>query len=424
MLYNYFKTAWRNLLKTKTFSAINVSGLAIGMAAFLLIVSYLHFEYSFDDYHVRKDRIFRVPMEVTEGMQGGAEPERIAFTYPAVAGALKRDFPEVEETMRIRKQSGVVRSGNNQFVEDGNFLYVDTNIFRIFSFQFVAGDGDNAIRELNDVVITAATAEKYFGSTNPLGRRLSYQNEDFVVKAVIKDPPANSHLHFHILGNYNKYIQKSAVLGQDVQNSWSLSDYYTYVLLRPRTDVRTVRSRLPDFARRHMGDLMKKSGISVQFDLEPLKDIHLHSRYEYELAGNGDLSYLKYLGAAAIFLLVIAWINYVSLTSARAIDRAKEVGVRKVIGAGRAQLIGQFLMESLLINLLAVLLGVVIYCLSLPAFSRFVELEKAVLVLPGFELLMIVLAIFLVGSFLPGLTLPLSFPRKLRCDPLNRLLRG
>jgi putative ABC transport system permease protein len=402
MLRNYFKTAWRNLLKTKTFSAINVSGLAIGIAAFLLIVSYLQFEYSFDDYNVRKGRIFRVPMEVTEGMQGGAEPERIAFTYPAVAGALKRDFPEIEETMRIRKQWGVVRSGNNQFVEDGNFLYVDTNIFRIFSFQIVAGDGVSPFRELNDIVITAATAEKYFGSTNPIGRRLSYQNEDFVVKAVIKDPPANSHLHFHILANYNKYVQESAVKGQDVQNSWTLSDYYTYVLLRPGTDPGVVRARLPDFARRHMDDVMKKAGIHVQFDFEPLKDIHLHSRYEYELAGNGDLSYLKYLGAAALFLLVIAWINYVSLTSARAIDRAKEVGVRKVVGAGRAQLIGQFLMESLLINLLAVLLGLAIYWLSLPAFSGLVELEWAELVLPGAELWVMVLAIFMLGSFLAG----------------------
>ncbi len=402
MLRNYFKTAWRNLLKTKTFSAINVSGLAIGIAAFLLIVSYLRFEYSFDDYNVRKDRIFRVPMEVTEGMQGGAAPERIAFTYPAVAGALKRDFPEIEETMRIRKQWGVVRSGNNQFVEDGNFLYVDTNIFRIFSFQFVAGDGAHALKELNDIVITAATAEKYFGDVNPIGRRLSYQNEDFVVRAVIQDPPANSHLHFHILGNYNKYVQESAATGRDVQNSWTLSDYYTYVLLRPGADPGELRAQLPDFAQRHMGDVMKKAGIFVQFNLQPLKDIHLHSRYEYELAGNGDLGYLKYLGAAAIFLLVIAWINYVSLTSARAIDRAKEVGVRKVIGAGRAQLIRQFLMESLLINLLAVFLGVVIYWLSLPAFSRIVELEKAELVLPGIGFSILVLAIFLLGSFLAG----------------------
>lgn len=402
MLRNYFKTAWRNLLKTKTFSAINVSGLAIGIAAFLLIVSYLHFEYSFDDYNVRKDRIFRVPMEITEGMQGGAAPERIAFTYPAVAGALKRDFPEIEETMRLRKQWGVVRSGNNQFVEDEHFLYVDTNVFRVFSFRFVAGDAGSAFRELNDIVVTSSTAEKYFGAANPLGRSLSYQHEDFVVKAVIEDPPANSHLHFHILANYNKYVQERAALGQDAQNSWTWSDFYTYVLLRPGTDPGEVRARLPDFAQRHMGDKMKKAGISVQFDLQPLKDIHLRSRYEYELPGNGDLSYLKYLGAAALFLLVIAWINYVSLSSARAIDRAKEVGVRKVIGAGRAQLIGQFLMESLLLNLMAVLLGLVIYWLSLPAFSRLVELERSELVVPGVELWLMVLAIFLLGSFLAG----------------------
>ena len=402
MLRNYLKTAWRNLLKTKTFSFINVSGLAIGIAAFLLIVSYLHFEYSFDDYDVRKDRLFRVPMEVTEEMQSGAQPERVAFTYPAVAGALKKDFPEIEETLRLRKQWGVVRSGNNQFVEDGKFLYVDTNIFRIFSFDFVAGDAENSFKQLNDIVITTATAEKYFGKADPLGRSLTYNNENFIVKAVIKDPPANSHLHFHILANYNKYAQETAASGRDAQNSWTWTDFYTYVLLRPGADPGTVRAQLSAFAQRHMGDKMKKEGIFVQFDLQPLKDIHLRSKYAYELPGNGNLSYLNYLGAAALFLLVIAWINYISLTSARAIDRAKEVGVRKVIGAARSQLIRQFLLESLLLNLMAVLSGLVIYRLSLPAFSRLVELDSAQLVLPGVAFWTMVSAIFLLGSLLAG----------------------
>ena len=402
MLRNYLKTAWRNLLKTKTFSVINISGLAIGIAAFLLIVSYLHFEYSFDDYNTRKDRIFRVPMEVKEEMQSGAQPELLAFTYPAVAASLKRDFPEVEEAVRIRKQWGVVRSGNNQFVEDDNLFYVDSTIFKVFSFDFVAGDAENAFRELNDVVITRSTAVKYFGDANPLGRTLSYRDKDFVVKAVISDPPANSHLHFHILANFSKYAQEAAASGGDAQNSWGWSDFYTYVLLRPGTQPDKLRAQLPDFAQRHMGDKMKKSGISVQFDLQPIKDIHLRSRYEYEWPGNGNLSYLKYLAAAALFLLVIAWINYISLTSARAIDRAKEVGVRKVIGAGRAQLVRQFLMESLLINLMSVLSGLIIYRLSLPAFGRLVELSTAQLALPGAAFWALVLAIFFLGTFLAG----------------------
>ncbi|HTR30305.1 MAG TPA: ABC transporter permease [Puia sp.] len=402
MLRNYWKTAWRNLWKTRTFSAINVSGLAIGIAAFFLIVSYLHFEYSFDDYHVRKDRLFRVPMEVTEQMQPGAQPERVAFTYPAVAGALKRDFPEVQETMRIRKRWGVVRSGNNQYVEDDNFLYVDASIFRMFTFEFVAGDAENAFRELNDIVITSATAKKYFGDVNPLGQKLGYRDENFVVKAVIEDPPANSHLHFHILANYNKYAQDMAAQGNDAQNSWTWSDFYTYVLLRPGAGPEKLRAQLPAFAERHMGDKMKKAGIFVRFDLQPLKDIHLHSRYQYEWPGNGDLSYLKYLAAAALFLLVIAWINYISLSSARAIDRAKEVGVRKVIGAGKAQLIRQFLMESLLINGMSVVAGLIVYQLSLPAFSRLVELSTAELVLPGVVFWPLAALIFLLGSFLAG----------------------
>ena len=198
---NYLITAWRNLLKNKTFSAINILGLAIGIAAFLLIINYLRFEYSFDDFNVKKDRIYRVPMIITET---GGKPQTFAFTYPALAPAMKKDFPEVEEAVRFRRRWGVVRHGEQKIVENGMIYYVDPAVFKVFSFPFEKGLAATAFTQLNDAVITHSTAEKYFGNEDPIGKTFHYNDEDYIVTAVLKDVPANSHLQFHILLNYEK----------------------------------------------------------------------------------------------------------------------------------------------------------------------------------------------------------------------------
>jgi putative ABC transport system permease protein len=402
MYKSYFKTAWRNLLKNKTFSAINIAGLSIGIAAFLLIIQYLHFEYSYDEYNIKKDRLYRVPMEIVEKSDRQSGPQLFAFTFPAVAPALKKDFPEIEEAVRFRKQWGVVRHGENKFVEDEQIYFVDPSVFKMFSFDFVKGDPKSAFADLSNAVITLSTAKKYFGQSDPVGQSLIFENENYVVKAVIRDIPANSHLKFHILCNYNKYIQLTKKAGKDAQNSWTWSDYYTYVLLKNGADAQGLAAKFPSFAQKYLGDQMKQKGIVVSFDLQPVKDIHLHSKYDYELSGNGNLTYLKYLGVAAFFILCIAMINYINLSTARTIDRAKEVGVRKAIGAGKWQLIKQFLTESLLINFTAVLLGWGIYLLSLPFFSNLVELNKGDLVMPAAEFWAMLLSIFLFGSFFAG----------------------
>ena len=402
MFGNYFKTAWRNIWKTKTFSSINIAGLALGIAAFLLIMNYLRFEYSFDDCNFNKDRIYRVPMEIVEKGPNASKPQRFAFTYPAVAAALKKDFPEIEETVRWRKQWGVVSHENDKFVEDGFLYFVDPAVFRTFSFTFEKGDAGHVFAGLNDAVITESTAKKYFGVEDPLGKTLLYNKESYVVKAVVKDLPSNSHINFHILLPFDKYVQLVKRYGGDAENSWGWSDFYTYVLLKPGTDSRALEAKLPDFAQRHMGEPMKKDGFVISFFLQPLKDIHLRSKYDYEFPGNGNFTYLKYLGFAAIFILVIAWINYINLSTARAIDRAKEVGIRKVIGAGRLQLMRQFLTESLLINFVAVLLGLAVYRLSLPYFYRLVGLDGTAAGMTGPQFWTSVAAIFLLGSFLAG----------------------
>ncbi|HET6996724.1 MAG TPA: ABC transporter permease [Chitinophagaceae bacterium] len=392
MIKNYFKTAWRNLRKNKTFSAINIFGLSVGIAAFLLIVNYLRFEYSYDDAHVKKGRIYRVPMMVKE--KDGKE-QTFAFTYPAVAPALKKDFPEIEEVARFRRQGGIVTYGDQKIVENSSIFYADPSLFKIFSFRFAKGSPVTAFKELNDAVITEETAKKYFGNDDPIGKPLHYRDEDYIVKAVLEDIPANSHIHFNILLNYDKYMQLTE--GR-ATTSWRWSDFYTYVLLKPGTDAKALEAKFPAFSERYLGTAMKERQYQNYFYLQPLKDIHLHSKYDYEFAGNGNLVYLKYLGIAALFILFIAWINYVNLSTAHSLDRSKEVGVRKVVGAGKFQLIRQFLAESLLINIIAIILGVIIFKLTLPAFSTLVEKDIKYLNITDWRIWTLLVALFLLGS--------------------------
>jgi putative ABC transport system permease protein len=394
MIKNYLKTAWRSLWKNKTFSAINIFGLSVGVAAFLLIINYLRFEYSYDDAHLKKDRIYRVPMMTKE--KGGKE-QTFAFTYPAVAPALKKDFPEIEEAARFRRQGGIVTYKDQKIIEPGTLYYADAALFNIFSFRFVKGSAATAFKELNDAVITEETAKKYFGNEDPIGKPLHYRNEDYVVKGVLEDLPANSHIRFNIIINYEKYIQ---LTNGNANTSWGWSDFYTYVLLKPGTDSKKLEAKFPAFAERYMGTDMKQRDYQNSFYLQPLKDIHLRSKYDYEMAGNGNFSYLKYLGIAALFILFIAWINYVNLSTAHSLDRSKEVGIRKVVGAGKFQLVRQFLSESFFLNTIAIITGILVFRLTLPAFSTLVEKDLDSLIVTDWRFWLFVIVIFLLGTLL------------------------
>jgi len=396
MIKNYFKIAWRNLLKNKTFSAINIFGLSLGIATFLLIVNYLRFEYSFDSFNLKKDRIFRVPMIETEK---GGKPQRFAFTFPAVAPALKKDYPEIEEAVRFRKFWGVVNHGEQKFVENGHVFFADPAIFKVFSFKFEKGSPENAFKQLNDAVITHSTEKKYFGTESAIGKALHYRGEDFIVTSVLEDIPSNSHIQFNILLNYNKYI---ALTNGNANTSWGWSDFYTYVLLKPGADVTKLQAKMPAFAQRYRGDDMKESGFTLEFNFEPLQDIHTHSIYDYEFSGNGNLYYLKYLGLAAIFILFIALINYVNLSTARSLERSKEVGLRKVVGATKFQLIRQFLAESLLINIFAILIGYVLFKLTLPEFSRLIGLNVIDMQMIGWKFWSVIIAVFVTSTLVAG----------------------
>lgn len=396
MIKSYIKTAWRSLLKNKVFSLINVLGLSIGLAAFILIINYLRFEYSFDDFNKNKDLIYRVPMTITET---GGTPQNFAFTFPALGPAMRKDFPEVQDAIRFRKQWGIVRHGDQKIIEDDQIYFVDTSMFNVFSFEFEKGSASTAFSQLNDAVITHSTAIKYFGASNPIGQSLHYNDEDYVVSAVLKDLPSNSHLQFHILLNYNKYIQ---ITHGDANTRWNWSDFYTYLLLKPGTNAAALQAKLPAFVHRYLGDDMKKSGYGVDLWLQPLKEIHTHSKFDYEMAGSGNLYYLKYLGIAAALILLIAFINYVNLSTAQSLERSKEVGVRKAIGASKLQLIRQFLSESFMMNMVGILIGVFLFKWLLPQFSLLIGQNVTDLQTQSFKFWGIVFGVFLLGTMLAG----------------------
>ena len=388
MIRNYFKIAWQNVRKNKTFFAINVFGLSVGIAAFLLIASYLRFEYSFDDDQPNKDRIFRVPTIITGN---GEKDQTLAFTYPGVAQAMKEEFPEIEETVRFNAWDVIVTYGDKMVGESTSVYYADPAFFRIFSFKFIKGNASTALKELNDAVITTETSKKYFGDADPIGKVLRWGNRIYTVSAVIELPP-NSHLRFNVVFNRPK--------SSPYDNSFVQAQIYTYVLMKPGTNAASIQAKLPAFAERHLGAFMKQSGNQVSFALQPMKDIHLRSPYDWELKGNGNFPYLKYLGIAALLILLIAWINYINLSTAISLDRFREVGARKVIGATKFQLVHQFLTESLFLNLAAIILGILIFKLTLPSFSNLVQKAVSTLNTTDWQFWIFGVTILLLGTLL------------------------
>ncbi len=397
MFKNYWISAYRNLVKSKTYSIINVTGLALGIAASLLMLSYLRFERNYDSFHKNADRIYRVPMTITEK---GTLPQRFAFTYPAVAGALKAEFPEIEEAIRIRKGSGLVTVDDVK-IPKLVMRWVDKEFLTMFSFPFAYGD-DSALNEMNNAVLTRKIANQLFKVDDARGKTFSYGGNLFQVSAVIEDVPVNSHLQFDILLSYQKYIEVAKGFGGDADGSWGWSDFYTYVLLKEDADVNNVRVKLIDFADRHLGERMKASNFVNEFQLQPLLDIHTRSNYDYEFSGSGNYKYLDYVVIASVFILLMAWLNYVNLSTSRSLERVREVGVRKSIGAHRTELMYQFLFESMVMNGLAILVGFALANIALPAVG---DLTSKPLVLPSvtdFTFWGVTFAALVIGAVMSG----------------------
>jgi putative ABC transport system permease protein len=371
MLQNYLKIAWRNLLRNRAFSAINISGLAVGLASCMLISLYVLDELSFDRYNEKADQIVRVVFKGT--MQGGKINE--SHVMPPTGPTLKAEYPEVLEATRMR-QAGQpkVLVGSEQFSND-DMAFVDANFFKVFTLPLIKGDYQIALSEPNTIVLTERTAAKYFGSKDPIGQTLLFKGSHtpYKITGVAKNVPQNSHFHYSIFASM-------ASLEEAKSTSWMQSEFFTYLLLQKGYDYKKLEAKLPQTVEKYMGPQLQKSmgltmaefrktGNDLGLFLQPLTDIHLRSDFVYDTGKSGDIKYVYIFGAVAVIMLVIACINFMNLSTASASKRAREVGVRKVMGSKKQELVIQFLLESILLTSISLVLATMLTILFLPLFN-------------------------------------------------------
>ena len=358
MFRNYLLVAWRNLVRHKTFSLINVAGLAVAMACSLLMALYVADELSYDRFHANHHRIFRVGHSF---VKSGSDLERSAPVHLSLAPRLQSAFPVIEKVVRLDFWKQPIRYGTTKHPENV-IVFADSSFFDVFSFSFAKGNPRTALRGPNTAVVTQTAAATYFGTANPVGKTLDVNGRPLMITGVLKDIPSNSHFRFDVLSSIAT-VEKEY---PDFMRGFGYGgSHYTYVLLKNASDAAKLEAGLPGFVKTHIG-----KDANPQYFLQRLTDIHLRSDLSGELEANGDIRYVYIFSAVALIILFIAGINYTNLTTARALDRAREVGMRKVIGAGRGQLVAQFLGESLLIALLALVVACGLVALSMPFFNQ------------------------------------------------------
>jgi len=362
MFKNYLKTAWRNLLKNRTSSAINTFGLTIGLTCCLLIALYIQHELSYDDFETKGDRIARVIMEYS--FAGSNASQAGNFTSVRVAPVLKRTFPEVESAIKMTKYSRVVNY-EDKLINEKNFMYADSNFFDIFSFKLLQGDPHQVLAASHNVVLTQSTAKKYFGNESPVGKAFRVANDSIVyqVTGVMQDCPSNSQIKCDFLASFS-----SLGITPDHEETYWDANYTTYLLLKKTNAIDQMQAKLPAFMKKEM----EGQGATINFYLEPFNSIHLHSPYS-GFEPNNNIAYIYILAAVALLILAIACFTYINLSTARSIERAKEVGVRKVIGADKKQLFWQFIGESFLLCAFAVALSLLVAALLLPYFNQLTQ---------------------------------------------------
>lgn len=400
MLRNYLLTTYRNILRRPGFSLINISGLAIGLAACLIIMLYVFDELSFDRFHEKADRIYRVTVH---GKFGGNEFHS-TYTPAPFAAALKQEFPEVEHVTRLLSgNQHSIRAGENTWIED-RFLYADSSFFEVFSFKLLEGNPGKALVEPRSIVLTKSTAKRYFGDEDPMGKTIIENNiHHYTVTGIVEDAPANSHFKFNVVASFNS-------LAWHANTSWFNQSAHTYMVLAPGTNAGETEQKLDPLLYRNIREQMKdflgisleefaESGQTYGYKLQPMTRIHLHSQLDGELEANGNITYVYLFSIIAVFILLIACINYMNLSTARSSSRAKEVGIRKVLGSSRGDLIRQFLGESVLFSLLAMILAVFLIEISLPFFNQIANKQLSL----NFESSAVFLAIIPLFVILTGL---------------------
>ena len=374
MFRNYLKIAFRNLLKYKAYSFINIFGLAVGITACIMILLYVNDELSYDKYNLKAKQIYRVcSRAVVQGRE-----LNMAVSPAPLGAAFVSDFPEVIQYARLMPNANMLIRYKNNVFNETRFFWADSTIFNIFTMPFILGDPKTALNQPNTVVLTESLAKKYFGNENPLNKIMKFEDgTPYKVTGVTKDCPSNSHLHFDIFASM-------ASIQAGKSNSWLNDNLYTYIVLKKDASASALKKKFPGLVRKYAGpqvyqglgilfDEWQKKGNAYGFFLQPLTSIHLHSNLDEEVEPNSNIRYVYIFSIIALFILLIACINFMNLSTARSLTRSKEVGVRKVLGSKKSQLIKQFLIESFLLTFIAVLIAVILAEIFLPSFDNLAE---------------------------------------------------
>ena len=364
MLKNYLKVALRNLRKHKGYTVINVLGLSIGMMCCVLIFLYVADELSFDRFHANADQIYRLRIE---RYSSGGESELTSSASAPMTPAILQDHPQVEQAVRISQRTYLVEQADRRFYEE-DFFWADSSFFEVFSFDLLRGDPTTALTAPFSVVLTESMAAKYFGREDPMGQILTMDDRDLRVTGVVEDAPEQSHFAFDFLGSFTT-LEAFRGSPSSEWNWWNLS-FHTYLLLAEGTPVEALQEQLRELPSRYIGNQESGSGYRQFLYLQPLTEIHLNSHYRYELKPNSYTAYVYVFSAIALFILVLACINFMNLATARSVQRAQEVGMRKVLGARKGQMVKQFLGESVFLSLLALMLALVLIQVALPLFNQ------------------------------------------------------
>lgn len=405
MIKNYFKIAWRNLIKSKVYSVINIGGLALGIASCMLILQYVAFELSYEDFHENKESIYRVKQDRYNN--GVLTTEWAAGAY-AVGNNFAEAIPEIEDYVKIIGAGDVVVDKGNETLKVEDVYYSSESFFNIFSYPLISGDKTTMFKEPRTAALSETTAKKIFGTLDVIGKTVEFNGDsEYRITAVFKDMPVNTQLQPNILLSYITFRER--VLAENDQDpqadseTWWFSDgCLTYLKLKEGVAPATVESKFIPIVEEQAGEEFKASNSSAVYRLQPLMDIHLYSNYMMEPNPNGDGKTVYLLLGIALFIIVIAWVNYINLATARAIGRAKEVGIRKTVGSQRKQLVFQFFVESLLFNGLALVLALGITALSIPFFNEISGQELSYQFLFNGRFWLGLTSLFILGVFLSG----------------------
>ncbi|MGD8779728.1 MAG: ABC transporter permease [Ignavibacteria bacterium] len=403
MFKNYIIIAIRNLLKHKFYSILNLTGLAVGIACCILIMLFVQDELSYDKFNKKADRIYRIHSD----LKLGENEFRATYMGAPVAKTLVADYPEVEDAFRFRQAGTWFIKYGDKVVKETGMIFADSNMFNFFDIPLLKGNPETALAKPNAVVISLKMAEKIFGNEDPLGKTVILDNKyDYEITGVFDKVPNNSHFKYEGFASLT-------TLEQSRNNFWLNMNFQTYVLLKPGVDYKQLESKFPGMVEKYIGPEMEQligkslsqleeEGNRAGFFLQPLLDIHLHSDLQGEIGVNGDIKYVYLFTSIAFFILLIACINFMNLSTARSANRAKEVGLRKVVGSQRGQLIWQFLTESMILSLIALAIAIGLIYLSLPLFNSLSGKEISLSFSGNMPLLLTMFGVIMFVGLLAG----------------------